>query len=121
MHELSVFQSILSQVETIAQQHQATAVTLIKLKIGPLSGVETPLLVNAWTIASANTIAAEAQFEVEEMPITIHCPSCDRESRAKANRMVCGHCGEWRTQLVSGDEMLLQSIELDKSTERENV
>jgi Zn finger protein HypA/HybF involved in hydrogenase expression len=27
--------------------------------------------------------------------------------------LVCGACGDWRTDLVAGDEMLLLSVELD--------
>ncbi len=114
MHELSVCQSIISQLNTIAAEHQAHAVIRVFVQIGPLSGVEVPLLKNAWTIARSGTIAATADLEIEEMPITIRCSRCGKESQAVANRMVCDHCGEWRTQLVSGDEMLLKSLELDK-------
>lgn len=114
MHELSVCQSILSQIEAIAAEHHATAVTVVYLQIGPLSGVEAPLLRNAWSIARSHTIADGAALEIEEMPITIRCNSCGRESEATANRLLCGHCGEWRTQLISGDEMLLRTVELEK-------
>lgn len=114
MHELSVCQSILSQIESIAEQHRARAVSVVHVQIGPLSGVEAPLLRNAWTIARSGTIAAQATLEIEEMPITIRCSQCGKESEASTNRMVCSHCGEWRTQLISGNEMLLRSVELDK-------
>ena len=116
MHELSVCQSILSQLESIAAEHQATSIAIVSLQIGPLSGVEAPLLENAWTIARSGTVADQATLEIEQMPIIIRCSSCGKESEARANKMICGHCGEWRTQLISGDEMLLRSIELDKES-----
>jgi Zn finger protein HypA/HybF involved in hydrogenase expression len=31
-----------------------------------------------------------------------------------ANRLVCPHCKNWRTTLVSGDEMVLQQVELER-------
>jgi Zn finger protein HypA/HybF involved in hydrogenase expression len=31
------------------------------------------------------------------------------------NRLLCGQCGEFRTHIVTGDEMTLQSVELDKA------
>lgn len=114
MHELSVCQSILSQLESIAAEHHATAISTVYLQIGPLSGVEAPLLKNAWTIARSNTIAAEATLEIEEMPVTIRCTVCEKESHATPNRMLCEHCGAWQTRLISGDEMLLRSVDLDK-------
>jgi len=120
MHELSICQSIISQVESIAQKHGATSVSLINIQVGPLSGVEIPLLKNAWTIARSGTVASNAELEIEEMPITIRCGSCNLESSATANKMVCGYCGEWRTELISGDEMLLRSIDLEKEAEMEN-
>jgi hydrogenase nickel incorporation protein HypA/HybF len=36
-----------------------------------------------------------------------------------ANRLVCGRCGNWRTQLISGDELLLQRVMM--KTERQGV
>ena len=119
MHELSVCQSILSQVEAIAQQQRAASVSTIHIQVGPLSGVEIPLLRSAWTLARSGTVAGEAILEIDEMPITIECSSCGRESSATPNRMVCDYCGEWRTKLISGDEMLLRSIELEKEMELE--
>lgn len=121
MHELSICQSIISQVESIAQENRAIGVSIINIQVGPLSGVEIPLLINAWTIARSGSIASNAKLEIEEMPITIKCDSCNRESSATANRMVCKHCGEWRTKLISGDEMLLRSIELEKEPELEST
>lgn len=117
MHELSVCQSIISQLESIAAEHGATSITVVHVQIGPLSGVEAPLLKNAWTIARSNTVAAGATLEIEEMPITIRCTVCEKESSAQANRMVCDHCGAWQTRLISGDEMLLRSVELNKESE----
>ena len=28
------------------------------------------------------------------------------------NRLICGACGDWHTQLLSGDELILESVEL---------
>ncbi len=114
MHELSICRSILSQVEDIAKQRDAHSVTVVHLQVGALSGVEISLLQSSWGIASADTIASSAELDIEEMPIIIQCDSCDRQSEATTSKLVCGHCGEWRTKLISGDEMLLRSIELER-------
>jgi hydrogenase nickel incorporation protein HypA/HybF len=113
MHELSVCMSLLEQVQAIAAERGASYVTRIELKVGPLSGVESDLLRNAWPMASAGTIAVDAEFVIEEAEITVHCDSCGVDTAAKANRLVCGECGDFRTTVVSGDEMILQRIELE--------
>ena len=40
MHELSVCQALIGQVEVIAEEENAAQVVTIHLGIGPLSGVE---------------------------------------------------------------------------------
>ena len=113
MHELSVCLSLLEQVQAIAAERGASCVTRIELKVGPLSGVESDLLRNAWPMASAGTIAVDAQFVIEEADITVHCNACGTDTAAKANRLVCGECGDFHTTVISGDEMILQRIELE--------
>jgi len=115
MHELSVCQSILAQVEEIAAQHNAIGISLVRLLIGPLSGVEAPLLQQAFPIAVAGSVAQDAVLEIEQLPIRVQCKSCHSETDASINRLVCGKCGDWQTTIVSGDEMLLASVELIKA------
>lgn len=112
MHELSVCQALLSQVESIAAEHRAHGVTKIRLQIGPLAGVESQLLQDAFPIARAGTIADGAELAIEALPLRVRCDSCDAESDAAPNRLVCGACGDWHTRVISGDEMLLASVEL---------
>ena len=116
MHELSICQSMLAQVEAIALQHHTERVTGITLHIGPLAGVEPGLLQQAFSLARAGSVADQAALVIESLPIRVRCHGCERESDALPNRLVCGHCGDYHTQLISGDEMLLASVELDIDT-----
>jgi hydrogenase nickel incorporation protein HypA/HybF len=111
MHELAVCQSVIAEVERVAAAHRATEVTRIVVAIGPLSGVEARLLAGAFTIARAGTVAAAADLDIEAMPITVWCASCEAESAASANRLLCGRCGTWRVDLRSGDQLLLKRLE----------
>jgi hydrogenase nickel incorporation protein HypA/HybF len=113
MHELSVCQSMLRQVEDIAAQHGAHAVTAIKVQIGPLSGVEPQLLAQAFPFASAGTVAEGATLHLDTLPVRVSCQHCGAETETSANRLLCGECGDWQTRLLSGDELLLASVELD--------
>jgi hydrogenase nickel incorporation protein HypA/HybF len=113
MHELSVCLSLLEQVQAIAAERNAVQVTRIELKVGPLSGVESALLHSAWPMAAAGTIATDADFVIEEAGIIVRCSICNAETDAQPNRLVCGACGDYRTAVVSGEEMILQSVELE--------
>lgn len=114
MHELSVCQALLAQVEQVARDNHARRVDKVALRIGPLAGVEPRLLQDAFPIASAGSIADGAELVIEELPLTVRCKNCGAETAAAPNRLICGVCGDWHTQLVSGDELLLASVELQK-------
>lgn len=113
MHELSVCLALLEQVASIAAQKQSQRVARIELRVGPLSGVESELLRNAWPLASAGTIAVDAELVIEEAAVVVRCSACNSDTPARPNRLVCGQCGDFRTSLVSGDEMILQRVELE--------
>lgn len=113
MHEMSVCLSLLQQVEKIAAEHQASGVAKILLKIGPLSGVEADLLQRAYPVAVAGTIAENAELVIDTSEVVVRCTECGSTSNVPPNRLLCGECGDFRTQIVSGDEMTLQSIELE--------
>ncbi|MFO1432083.1 MAG: hydrogenase maturation nickel metallochaperone HypA [Candidatus Competibacteraceae bacterium] len=113
MHEFSVCQDLLRQVEELAHAHHARAVTTIRLQLGPLSGIEASLLEQAFTVARAGTVAATAVLMTEALPVRVRCRVCDVISEVASNRLVCGSCGDWHTELMSGDELLLASVELE--------
>lgn len=115
MHELSVCQALLAQVENVARNNNAQRVDRVILHIGPLAGVEPRLLRDAFPIACAGTVAAGAELVIEELPLVVRCKNCGAETAAAPNRLICGVCGDWHTQLISGDELLLASVELTKS------
>jgi hydrogenase nickel incorporation protein HypA/HybF len=117
MHELSVCLSLLDQLKTIADERGAKRVARVELRIGPLSGVEPDLLINAWPLAVAGTIAVDAELAIENTDVVVHCKTCDADTTVQANRLVCGQCGDFRTTLVSGDEMILQRVELEASAD----
>jgi len=119
MHELSICQSLMNQVEQIAAQRHASSVISIILGIGPLAGVETQLLKNAYPIASVGTIAEDAELIIESLPLRVKCNECGTESDVLPNKLICKKCGDWKTTLVSGDELMLMSVELECANDGE--
>lgn len=112
MHELSLCQALVDQVQRIAGDRGARGVESIILRIGPLSGVEPDLLRNAFPLASAGTVAEHARLVIETQPLQVRCPACGQTSEVSVHDLSCRACGEWRTTLESGDAMLLESLVL---------
>ena len=113
MHELSVCQGLMRQVERIAQQNDASAVSRILLKVGALSGVEPDLLKHAFTIAREGTVAQNAELEMEAGPARVRCRECGGEGEAPVNRLLCPDCGGWQVDVTEGEELLLLSLEIE--------
>lgn len=113
MHELAICQALIGEVSAVARAQGATAVSDVYVSVGPLSGVEYALMQRAFPLAAAGTVAADARLRLQRTPVRVHCTDCDTESEAAVSRLVCGHCGNWRTRLTSGDELLLERVVLD--------
>lgn len=113
MHELSICLALIEQVERIAAERDAARVTRICLDLGPLSGVEAELLSRAYPLASAGSVADGAELVVNQADIMIRCNECKAQTTVSPNRLLCGQCGGFRTQVLAGDELLLRSVELE--------
>jgi hydrogenase nickel incorporation protein HypA/HybF len=113
MHELSGCLALMSQVERVASEHGARRVGKIVLRIGPLSGVEPALLENAFPIASAGSVAAGAELSIETGPVQVRCSVCGADTEAVPNKLLCGECGDYRTRVIAGEDLLLLSLELE--------
>ena len=116
MHELAVAQALVEQVDAVIDQHQARSATTIRVRIGPLAGVVPALLASAFPLAAVGSRMEHAELEFVHAPITVHCQTCGADTEATMNRLICGDCGDWHTQLISGDELLLESVELETTS-----
>lgn len=114
MHELSVCLSLMQQIDSIVRDRNAARVTKITLDVGPLSGVEPELLRNAYPLAAAGTSAEGAELVMQTGDVVVRCSQCDSESTVAPNKLLCASCGDFRTRLVSGDELTLLRVELEK-------
>jgi hydrogenase nickel incorporation protein HypA/HybF len=120
VHELAVCQGLINEAERIARDEGASQVDNIVLSIGPLSGVEPPLLERAFEIARMGTMAENAELEIQSGAIVVKCRICGNSGEASSNRLLCQNCGDWRVSVEQGEEMLLLRLELsgiEKETE----
>jgi hydrogenase nickel incorporation protein HypA/HybF len=112
MHELAICQALMGEVLAIARSSHARSVTDVHVSVGPLSGVEHPLMRTAFPVAAAGTVASQAELHLQQTAVRVSCDECGAETEVAVNRLVCGHCGNWRTQLISGDELVLQRVSM---------
>ena len=112
MHELSVCAALRDEVLRIAAARRARAVKSVHLRIGPLSGIDPDALAQAYPFACAGTACADAALVIDAVPVQVRCSACGASSGVQPQRLACASCGNPQTTIISGDEMLLSSVEL---------
>lgn len=112
MHELSLVQALLQEINAVATAHGAAAVRRVTVQIGPLSGIEPGLLANAFEAARGSGLTARAELVFESLAVKVRCRECGEECTVAPNRLLCSRCGGYRTTLLAGDELLLRRVEL---------
>jgi len=111
MHEYSIVQALLERVDVEARARHAVAVARVRLAIGRLAGVESELLRSAFEIARTGTCCADAELEVRDVEPCWRCRDCGTELAA-GDVLRCPACGA-AARLASGDEIVLESLELE--------
>lgn len=112
MHEFSIMQSTL---ETAAQKTRAAGATQVhrlKVRVGRLSGVVPEALRFAFEGLKADSIAAAAELEIEEVPAVCWCPDCAAEFETADLDYECPCCHQPSGELRRGREMELASLEI---------
>ena len=112
MHELSIAQSLVEELERAARHEGASAVTRVAITVGRLSGVEPEALRMAFPLAAEGTPVEGAELDMEMVPARVHCPQCGDDTAPPYPFMACGTCGSSDIEVISGRELLIQSAEL---------
>jgi hydrogenase nickel incorporation protein HypA/HybF len=110
MHEYSLVSAMVERVEQEARSRQAVAVHRLAVRIGALSGVEPELLASAFTLVRQG-ILADAELLIRRSEAVWACPECGTAVPA-GGVLRCESCGK-PARLVSGDEILLEQIEME--------
>lgn len=117
MHELSLVKCVLDEALRIAETEGAVRITRVSLQIGALKQVVPQMMQFAFEAASQDTAAEGAAFEWRTIPALISCDECRNVFEPSSWVWECPHCGVLRGTLEAGDELILESVELEEPLE----
>lgn len=120
MHELSLINYLLRLVDREAIKAGGGRVTRVRVLAGEFSGVEPALLQSAFRIAAPTTSSRDASLEIQVVPLEAECRDCEKRTRVVDFRFVCAQCGSNQIDVLSGEELLLESITLSDEIESLN-
>jgi hydrogenase nickel incorporation protein HypA/HybF len=111
MHEASIMQAALEDAERHARANSCTAIHVLYLRVGAMSGVVPEALDFAFTALKTTTLAAGARLEIERVTARTRCRQCGSEFTLEELGFACPQCGGWESDLLQGRELELARIE----------
>ena len=113
MHEVGIMEAAIEAVLVQARTHGARRIHRIVLRIGALSGVDPEALRFAFDVVTRDTLAAEAELEIRDVPARAYCRGC-AETFAMASGAIfsCPRCGRLSGDIRQGRELELARIEM---------
>jgi len=113
MHEYSIVQALMNQVEDIAKQNDAKEVKEIVVKIGVMSGVEVELFKIAFdTFKEASSFTKNSNLIINHQKIKVKCLECEKENELDKNEYLCPDCKSSKLDIIDGEDLYLMSLEM---------
>ena len=114
MHEMSIVQALIEQVGAEVEQsgHRGRVVAL-EVVVGRLSGVHADSLRFGFELLSPGTVVAGAELRITEPEASLRCQACGVLQPLFEFALCCPSCDSDRVTIEGGQELLLQSIELE--------
>jgi hydrogenase nickel incorporation protein HypA/HybF len=117
VHELSLCQSIHGIVD---RAREGRPVEVVHLQVGQLRQVVPETLAYCWTLVTDGGPLAGSRLDVDHVPVVLDCGDCGRRTTvADALLLSCGSCGSGTIAVVSGEELLVTSIDLAEPPDRD--
>jgi hydrogenase nickel incorporation protein HypA/HybF len=114
MHELSIAEAIVA----IAERHaRGRTVTKVEVRVGHLRQVVPAALEFAFELVAKGTVLDGAELELEGVPARGRCRDCGVETTMSGFPLACSACGGLDLELLAGEELQVESLELEEREE----
>ena len=111
MHELSLAESI---VDIAVRHANGRPVTRVEVAVGHLRQVVPSALAFAFELVAQGTTVEGAELVLEEVPAAGRCGTCGAESRLDGFPLVCRACGSGDIEIVAGEELRVESLDVEE-------
>ena len=113
MHEISITQNILDDVEQSLSNAQYSKVINIKIKVGEFTALDPTSLQFCYKALTTGTKFENTELLIEIIPLVGYCNNCNKELHIDNFLFVCGECGSNNIDIISGQELILSEINVD--------
>jgi hydrogenase nickel incorporation protein HypA/HybF len=112
VHELSIAEAV---VDIAARHAGGRPVRVVELKVGHLRQVVPSALEFAFELVAVGTVLEEAELRMEELAAAGICRTCGAETPLPEFPLCCRNCGGFDVEVTQGEELLVDSLELQEN------
>jgi hydrogenase nickel incorporation protein HypA/HybF len=111
MHEFSIAAAV---VDTAVRHARGRRVTRVSVRFGRLRQVVPDALEFAFGIVARETLCEGARLEWDVVPARLRCATCTDEWEIELPAFRCPGCGGSEVTVLSGEELEVESIEVEE-------
>ncbi|MDX6570497.1 MAG: hydrogenase nickel incorporation protein HypA/HybF [Gaiellales bacterium] len=111
MHELSVASAIVATAERHANGNR---VTTVRVRVGRLRQVVPDSLQFCFGMVARESVCEGALLELEIIPAVLRCKACEHEWQIDEPPFWCPLCAGGNVTPVRGEELEVESIEIEE-------
>jgi hydrogenase nickel insertion protein HypA len=112
MHEYSIVQSLLSQVDEQVRGHEGKRAVRVVVAVDG-GHVDEGFLRSAFDMFKVETTARAAELVITQRPAELWCPGCEALATVAHGDSACPQCGGAGVEMTPTDQIYLQSVEIE--------
>jgi len=85
----------------------------VYLALGEITELDQSLIQQHWNDLSKGTPAEQAELHFRLIKAEVQCMACFEKYHPVDGKIHCPHCGSYGAKVLSGEEFILESIELE--------
>ena len=113
MHELSLADSMVREIEEIIKNNNAKKVFSVTVAMGKFSGVEREPFEFAFPLVAEGTPVEGSKLVIEEVQGVVKCSDCQAETVLDIPFIKCKKCNSRNVKFIKGRDLLIKSLEIE--------
>ena len=114
MHEFSIIQSLIPQIEEFLTKGNYRKANKICLEVGAMSGVIPDALEFAYSICAQGTLVEGVELCIRMVPVTAVCEACFIKFEVHDYCFSCPQCKSTDLKMLTGNELKVKEIEVEE-------
>jgi hydrogenase nickel incorporation protein HypA/HybF len=114
MHEFSLAQGLIKQLQQLAEQHGAGKIITVRVAVGRLSGIVIDSFSFGFEVlAREYRLTENAVLEITEIEPVYRCLDCEALFPPVGPDSGCPHCTSKKVVPAGGDDLILTQVEME--------